>query len=262
MSWAWTTILIIALLLPGAAFLSALAKKDHFTKDIIKANAVGEIATALLVSGALHLLAWLAFQGWTQLAPGLSYPTLASVFEFYDGKALYLKRDLELLIVETTVYIIVLSVVGYGAGWGVAKVVQGGRLTFLASHPWANDLRPSRTRVVTAYVMTTMSNNNKVLMYRGLLRDFRLNSEGKFSYIVLSSANRFVMDFSKKVPQTYDGLSVFNDEQVRTQDWNYIAIDGASIANVAFAKSAPIAPTPDDEANLEKALEALTDSAV
>ncbi|WP_341992581.1 hypothetical protein [Azorhizobium sp. AG788] len=262
MSWAWTTILIIALLLPGAAFLSALAKKDHFTKDIIKANAVGEIATALLVSGTLHLIAWLIFQGLVLMAPEMPYPTLTSVFEFYDGKAVFLKRDLELLIVETTVYVIALSIVGYGAGLGVARVVQSGRLTFLASHPWANDLRPSSTRVVTAYVMTNMSNNNKVLMYRGLLRDFRLNSEGKFSYIVLSSANRFIMDFGKKVPQTYDGLSLFDDEQVRTQDWNYIAIDGGSIANVAFAKSARIQPAPGDEAALEDALRHLANDPV
>jgi hypothetical protein len=47
MSIAWTSILIIALLLPGVFFFIGYATGDRYTREIVKSSAIGEIGWAV-----------------------------------------------------------------------------------------------------------------------------------------------------------------------------------------------------------------------
>jgi hypothetical protein len=57
MSIAWTTIIIIALLLPGVFTFIGYSTTERFSRDIIKINAVGEIGAAILIAIVVHLIA-------------------------------------------------------------------------------------------------------------------------------------------------------------------------------------------------------------
>src|SRR3954468_15337325 len=57
MSVAWATfVAVILLLLPGVAFLFGLATPERYSREIVRASAVNEIALAIAVALLLHLL--------------------------------------------------------------------------------------------------------------------------------------------------------------------------------------------------------------
>jgi hypothetical protein len=58
MSVAWTTILIIALLLPGVLFFIGLHFEERFSREIIRSNAIGEVGLAILVALTFHFFAY------------------------------------------------------------------------------------------------------------------------------------------------------------------------------------------------------------
>src|SRR5690242_20356620 len=57
MSIAWTTIIVIALLLPGVFTFIGYSTTERFSRDIIKTSAVGEIGVAVLIAIVVHLIA-------------------------------------------------------------------------------------------------------------------------------------------------------------------------------------------------------------
>ena len=61
------------------------------------------------------------------------------------------------------------------------------QINALARHTWIYDLKVGEKRSVTvAYVMTNITHEGRVLMYRGFLKAFGLQQDGRFSYLVLT----------------------------------------------------------------------------
>jgi hypothetical protein len=58
MSVAWTTILIIALLLPGVFFFIGTAARERFSREIVRSSAIGEVAWVIFISIVIHLATW------------------------------------------------------------------------------------------------------------------------------------------------------------------------------------------------------------
>ena len=58
MSVAWTTLFVIALLLPGVFFLMGMSARERYSKEIIKTTGVGELGVAVAIAIVLHLGAW------------------------------------------------------------------------------------------------------------------------------------------------------------------------------------------------------------
>jgi D-alanyl-lipoteichoic acid acyltransferase DltB (MBOAT superfamily) len=56
MSVVWTTIAVIALLLPGVFFFIGLATYERLSREIIRSGVVSEIALATMVAITLHLV--------------------------------------------------------------------------------------------------------------------------------------------------------------------------------------------------------------
>ncbi|MGU3494071.1 hypothetical protein ACLBXM_08515 [Xanthobacteraceae bacterium A53D] len=253
MSLAWTTILIIALLLPGATFLLGLSTKDRFSREILKSGALGELALALLIAAATHVIVYGAVSLLLEAEQiGATLRNLLRAIEDPYGHA----HEIERAVFIFTLYTLGAALVLWLAGWRLAAAIKRGTLPRLALHPWTNELIPSNDSVITAYVMTKTTTNDQILMYKGILNDFYLNENGNFSYIVLRNCARYAMSVRSDSMEISPRLALLKEEDPLSRKWNYLTIEGANIANVLFDRNEPINDTPDGERALEAALEA------
>lgn len=183
MSIAWTTILIIALLLPGVFFFIGLSTRDRYTREIIKSGTVGDVGLAVFISIIIHLVAW-------SILPLLWVTPrdfLSVVAEFDQSSRQSAIDHLIAQIVPFGLYVLGTAFAGWLLGYALSKIVQLGYLPFLDTHKWVSVVRRSMKQgVVTAYVMTTTVANNRALMYKGILTEFYQDQDGKFVYVVLT----------------------------------------------------------------------------
>lgn len=105
-------------------------------------------------------------------------------------------------------------------------------------HKWIYDVVDSgrKGRIVTAFVMTTLMEESKVLMYRGRVHELFLNKEGDISYVILKNCARFYMMFGADGLTTSKQYKLFagGDEKRR---WDYLFIEGENISNILFDPS-------------------------
>lgn len=129
----------------------------------------------------------------------------------------------------------------------------------MATHKWVYEVvkfSGKRRGVVTAYVMTKTVENNRALMYKGLLQEFYLNADGRFAYIVIKNCTKYYMKFDDDAPKTGAQLSLFKseDDGGPGRVWNYLMIDGGNIANILFDPSPAILQTDRGTKALEEAI--------
>ena len=183
MSVAWATIIIIALLLPGAAFLFGFSTKDKFSREILKSGVLGEIALALFISTILHTTAYyFVFD-----ANGAS--TLRSGLFAYEQPSVH-SKEIEGHLFYFSIYTILVSLAAYSIGYLIALLVRRGCLPNLARYPWTITLMDRTDAIITASVVTKSTANSYILMYTGLLNDFFIDENGLISYIILEDCRR------------------------------------------------------------------------
>lgn len=250
MSVAWTTLLIIALVLPGLAFFYAYWAGERYPREAVRSNAVAEIGMALFVAILLHLLALGAiihFDGESYFSPLLDFYTKPA------GKdSAEIAHRLWDALWAALLYTVGVTLAGLAAGMLVSWVVQRVKLPFLIVHKWAHDiLRESRTGTVTTYVMTTIVENNRVLMYAGHLEEFYLDETGKFVYLVLKNGSRYFMNIDGASPTTATRVPLFKSADGSLRDWEHLTISGDTIANVLFEPIGNVRFRPDEAAEKE-----------
>jgi hypothetical protein len=254
MSIAWTSILIIALLLPGVFFFIGYATGDRYTREIVKSSAIGEIGWAVFISIVIHLLGWgiVAVCGF-DLASNLKRDA-----DFNNMPHWLLVDHLVGRILPVSLYLLATALAGLGAGCVASWGAINGYLPFLIKHKWINQVKLSlREGLVTAYVMTTLVENNRALMYKGILAEFYQDADGKFAYVVLKTCSRYFMTFEETSPRTGEQLQLFGATQAERQDrvWDFLHIDGKNIANILFDPSPQIVETNEGTAALDTALQ-------
>lgn len=259
MEVAWTTIVIIALLLPGVFFFIGYATGDRYAREIVKSSAIGEVGWAIAISILIHLLAW-------GILSSFGFDLAFNIREIaaYDRIPRWLLANLIVArIFPLGAYILLTALVGFVAGWLVSRLAQRGYLPFLVTHKWISQVRRSmKTGLVTAYVMTNTVENNKVLMYKGILAEFYQQKEGKFEYVVLKSCSRYFMDFNEASPKTGEQLQLFGNAELTGRPdgvWDFLQIEGGNISNILFDPSPEILITKDSAAALDAALAAFLD---
>ncbi len=254
MSVAWTTILIIALLLPGVFFFIGFATRERYAREIVKSSAIGDVGWAVLISIIIHLLAWsvLAFFG---------FNLSGRVNEFADYDRIPHSKLIDYavgVLWPLGLYIIATAFTGLALGGAISSLVHRGYLPFLVTHKWINEVKRSMKKgLVTAYVMTTTAENNKVLMYKGILAEFYQDRDGKFVYVVLKSCSRYFMTFEEATPKTGKQLQLFGAPGQSDRVWDFLQINGDNIANVLFDPSPQILETTEGKTALNKALKEL-----
>jgi len=208
MEVAWTTILIIALLLPGVFFFIGYASGNRYSREIVRSSAIGEVGWAVFIDILSHLLEWwiLYFFGFDLAA------TVKRVADYGGGISYdaFVGRVVRLLP-RVAGYILATAIAGLIFGCLAAGAVSSGRLPFLETHKWINQVRRSmKTGLVTTYVMTNTMQNNKALMYKGILAEFFQKKEGQFEYVVLKSCSSYFMSFDDNSPQTGTHSELFS----------------------------------------------------
>jgi hypothetical protein len=242
MSIAWTTVLITALLFPGVFFFVGLYFTERFSREVIRSNAIGEVGLAILVALILHLLAYgvLVFFGfdladflrplstydkWTTLKPGVT------------------------IVVNSGIYTVVIAIFGFACGY-VASHFRS-----LSRHKWITAVNQSmRDGIVTAFVMTTTVENDRVLMYKGALSEFYMTLDGSLTYVVLRNCSRFFMKMEGDDPMPTNLQKLFGADQDTRAYWDYLFIDAKNIANILFDPSPEIKASDKGAEALERAL--------
>ena len=239
MSIAWASIAIILLILPGIFFFIGLATWDRLSREIIRSSVISEVALAVVIAGLIHFgsICLISTTGF-RLA-GFILPLV----QFNSGKITpeLFVSEIDARSVKTVVYLGVTTLLGFGLGLLVAEGVVAGPLRWLSRHRWIYDIIDAdRKRVIiTAYVMTDIIEEAKIIMYKGRLHDIFLGDEGSISYLILKNCSRYYMTFKDGELITSKQLSLFGANQTKRPPnvWDRLLIEGKNISNVLFDSS-------------------------
>src|ERR1700730_3231680 len=260
MSVAWTTVTIIALLLPGILFFNGVATYDRLSREIIRSNVIGEVALGIIVALIIHTLSIVILSSFGFRLTGYLEP-LADYASMPQSELL---TRVGQRLLPTVCYLLGTAFFGFVAGTLVAIGIVSGPFRRFAMHKWVYDIidYDRKGRIVTAYIMTTMTEGNKVIMYKGRVQEFFLSPDGKLSYVVLKNCAKYCMKIEEglettKQQEILGGRPTFIGQAV----WDYFVIDGSKIANVLFDSSPEIRETSEGEEALRRALEWLLERA-
>ena len=240
MSLAWATTALILFLLPGIFFFIGLASYERLSREIIRSSVVSEVAMACAIAIAIHFIAI----------------SVLSVFgfrlsQFVAPLAEYAKVSTEVFVerasgdlMPAAVYLAVTTALGFSFGFIVAINIVSGRLRRLARHKWIYDIIDIDRKggFVTAFVMTTIVDDSRIIMYKGRVHDIFLEPNGNISYLVLKNCYRYYMTFTDGQLVTSKQLELFGARQgARPANvWDRLLIEGGKIANVLFNSSPEI----------------------
>ena len=193
MSLAWAPIAIILLLLPGVFFFIGLASYERLSREIIRSSVISEVAMATAIAIGIHfviisILSCFGFRLSEFVAPLTEY----EVVPF----PVLIQRIVEKLT-PIILYLFASTLLGFVGGLVAAIGVVSGPLRRIALHKWIYDIVDTDRKrgIVTAFVMTTLVSDSKIIMYKGRVHDIFLDAEGKISYLVLKNCSRYHMAF-------------------------------------------------------------------
>jgi hypothetical protein len=146
-------------------------------------------------------------------------------------------------LTPAVLYLAAATGTGFGLGWLLAIGVVSGPFRRFVHHKWIYDIVDVDRRggIVTAYVMTNIVDQARIIMYKGRLHDIFLGAEGKISYIILKDCTKYFMTFKDDKLITSEQYGLFAQQKNRPESvWDRLLIDGSNIANVLFDSSPEI----------------------
>jgi hypothetical protein len=236
MSLAWTPVL---LLLPGIFFFIGLASYERLSREIIRSGVVSEIALASVIATGIHLVFIVLLS-----AGGFRLSRFIMPLAQYGSipPAVFVQQISERLT-PAVLYLAAATGTGFGLGWLLAIGVVSGPFRRFVHHKWIYDIVDVDRRggIVTAYVMTNIVDQARIIMYKGRLHDIFLGAEGKISYIILKDCTKYFMTFKDDKLITSEQYGLFAQQKNRPESvWDRLLIDGSNIANVLFDSSPEI----------------------
>lgn len=207
-SLAWSTIVILILLLPGFFFFVGLYLPERFSRDLAPRNPLGALAATILVAFLTHaLLSGLAALAgypvdWSAVLEALQLPSpRAEERETAIIRAAATYREHPVAIPS---YVLASCLTGIAVGLLAGRAaVRTPWLNAMLQHPWAHGFKVGSSGAVTfAHVLSDLAHEGRVLLYRGRLRYFGLNADGTFAYIVLAAAEQRFLILDSTVPVT------------------------------------------------------------
>lgn len=234
MSIAWATIALILFLLPGIFFFIGLASYERLSREIIRSSVVSEVAMAAAIAIGIHFISISCLS-----ALGFRLSQFAEPLAEYSkiSTDVFVQRVSDRLM-PTTLYLAATTLIGFCFGLVVAINIVSGSLRRLARHKWIYDIIDIDRKggIVTAFVMTTIIDDSRIIMYKGRVHDIFLGPEGNVSYLVLKNCFRYYMTFNDGKLVTSKQLELFGVTQgTRPANvWDRLLIEGNNIANVLF----------------------------
>lgn len=250
MSIAWGSLVLLVVLLPGVLFFVGIYWPEQFTRESEPRSPLGQLAGALLVAFGVHGLAytvltsfcgsWLPCISVKGLLDAVNVdPTVQGATAGIDEMVREFRAWIFLYVVATAALGIVL---GAFYGWLIVKR----KIRHFSRHRWIYDL--SIDGLTYAYVLTHVRHETRILMYKGFLRAFGLQQDGKFSYIVLSDVTRMYLvlgedasftsasEVQKMIGDSTPGEVVLPTEPTwpKKRIQSLFVIEGEDIANAVF----------------------------
>lgn len=250
MSIAWGSLVLLVVLLPGVLFFVGIYWPEQFTRETELRSPLGQLAGALLIAFAVHGIAFAAFSSFCGgFFPCISISSLLQTISVdpKDRSAVWAVGDM----MKQFRWWILLYVLGTAAsgiflgalyGYMIAK----GKFRGFSRHSWIYAL--SVDGLTYAYVLTNVSFEDRVLMYKGFLRAFGLQQDGRFSYIVLTDVTRMYtnlaatgsetsgMELQKVIGASSPGQVILPAEPTKPKKrlQSLFVIDGADVSNAVF----------------------------
>ena len=250
MSIAWGSLVLLVVLLPGVLFFVGIYWPEQFTRESEPRSPLGQLAGALLVAFVVHGLAYATLTSacgtWL---PCISLKDLFDVVNI-DPKAEGATTAAAAMLREfrwwILLYVVATGAVGTGLGAIYGSLIVSGTIRHFSRHQWIYDL--SVDGLTYAYVLSKVSHDNRIVMYKGFLRAFGLQQDGKFSYIVLSDVTRMYFTLGADAPETSEparqkviGASTAGTVTlpsqpaiVRKRTQSLFVIEGEDISNAVF----------------------------
>lgn len=263
MSLAWTTILVLFLLLPGIAFFGGLYSPDRYSRDFGRRNPFGELALAIFVATTIHLTAFILLQFLNSIFASIELDNFLARVASLKWKTGHDVVSVIRVVPYFVSYLLVVTIISFLIGLAVGQKVISGPLRFLAKHRWIYeliDVKGKKGIYPIVYVMTHVQYEDKILMYRGRLHEFFVNNDGRVSYLVLKDCHRFYMHLADTAPQTsaaqyllpIEGVNGDDDEVMSSGEWPYLLIEGEDIANVVFDRTSNFEITKSGQLRLDE----------
>jgi hypothetical protein len=243
MSFAWAALLgVIVVVQPGFAFFVGLYASERHPRDAGQARAMVDLALAAFIAIAIHLLFYFMF---VFIHAAFKFSIIKAVVAHTDFLSLSGSQEIfEIIRILpfAAIYVLVSSALGYILGAVVSYYIVSGSLRFLATHKWVYDLLKYQEDddggYITVYVLTTIVEGAKTLMYMGYLRELYLRSDGIIANLVLYNCSRYYMVFLDDKPETTDRVPLV--QYAAETDWNRFVISCDHIANVFFNQTPPL----------------------
>jgi hypothetical protein len=249
-SIAWGSLVLLVVLLPGVLFFVGIYWPEQFTRETEVRSPLGQLAGALLVAFFVHGIAY----GVLSSLCGSALPCI-SIGALLNTINVDPKVHLEVVRVSNMMrqyrwwifsYIVGTSAAGIALGALYGSLSAKGRFRGFSKHPWIYAL--SVDGLTYAYVLTNLSYEDRILMYKGFLRAFGLQQDGRFSYIVLTDVTRMYMklsatgsetsgsDLQKMIGASTPGKVVLPTESTKPKKrlQSLFVIDGTDVANAVF----------------------------
>jgi Putative peptidoglycan binding domain len=205
-SLAWSTVVLLVLLLPGFFFFGGLYAPDRFARDLAPRNPLGTLAWTVLVAYLTHVLLSLVISlrgspvQWATILLSM-LPVSPTGTDQSGGAARVLGYSVYGSI-EVPAYVILSCAVGWSAGWLAGKGAAAGMLPLLLQHSWVYDERGPGGKLIYAHVLSNIEYQGKALLYKGRLRYFGLNADGTLSYVVLLATEQRFLHLNESTPRT------------------------------------------------------------
>jgi hypothetical protein len=243
-SFAWTTLAVLALLLPGIAFFGGLYSSDRFPREFGRNNPFMDIGLSIFAAAVIHfgvvLVALTALSQVDALSPA---GALSAVVETLRAPANNYER-LVWLIVASMAYLVATPVLAFGVGRAAATPMFSWLVRNMARHQWIRELTATQQRASEynkAFVVTTLGDEHHAVMYEGFLKEFFFTKDGRIAYLVLTNVARFQLQIGADgvaIDERGDRAPVPGDRQGSSaRSARYpplLVIEGSSIHNVVF----------------------------
>lgn len=249
MSLAWGSLIVLLLLLPGVLFFVGLYMPETFSREMVERSALGQLSVVIFVSFIAHTgLGFVVSIGCPRLTPCVNLGEVVRVLTLDKpdrATIVNVGGMLDTYVAWIVSYIVVTSLVGTLSGYVFGKYVVT-RVPGFVPHRWVHDLRVGR-QLTVAYVMTSIRQEERVVMYHGFLKNFALKKDGCFAYLILTDATRGYMMLQLEAPMTSlrassqtigDTASSISKSPKyaagKHRALSYFMIEGEDIANVVF----------------------------
>lgn len=263
MAIAWGSLVLLVLLLPGVLFFLGVYWPEHFTREAESRSPLGQLAGVLLIAFSIHGVSYAVTGGFCGgWLPCISIGALLQTVAADASTASDISQMFHRFRWWILAYVVVTSAIGAVLGAAYGWLVSTRRIRGFARHRWIYDL--SVDGLTYAYVLTHVRQDHNVLMYKGFLRAFGLQQDGRFSYIVLTDVTRLYlsldahgsvtsgMSIQRVIGSSAPGgnVNVPTDPQPKKRVKSLFVIEGEDIANAVF----DILATPAEPLSTDKFL--------